>query len=51
MTWLPTKVDPEIPGSLTWTIEYRISLIKLKDYSKISRQKRCKMESEFLQTT
>ncbi|HEY1063376.1 MAG TPA: carbohydrate-binding family 9-like protein [Daejeonella sp.] len=34
---LPTIVDPEISGPLTWTVEYRIPLDMLENYSKISR--------------
>ena len=34
---LPKIVDPEISGPLTWTVEYRIPLNMLENYSKISR--------------
>ncbi len=37
---LPKIVDPEISGPLTWTIEYRIPLSMLENYSKISRPKK-----------
>lgn len=34
---LPAKVDPEITGPVTWTIEYRIPLSLLSKYSNVSR--------------
>lgn len=34
---LPKEVDPEITEPLIWTIEYRIPLSMLENYSKISR--------------
>ena len=37
---LPKIVDPEISGPLTWTVEYRIPLDMLENYSKISRPKK-----------
>lgn len=37
---LPKIVDPEISGPLTWTVEYRIPLNMLENYSKISRPKK-----------
>ncbi len=37
---LPKIVDPEISGPLTWTVEYRIPLDMLENYSNISRPKK-----------
>ncbi len=37
---LPKIVDPEILEPLTWTVEYRIPLEMLENYSKISRPKK-----------
>jgi len=33
---LPSKVDPEIKEPVIWTIEYRVPLSMLKNYSKVS---------------
>jgi hypothetical protein len=32
---LPKTVDPEIPGPITWVIEYRIPLAMIEKYSKV----------------
>jgi hypothetical protein len=34
---LPKFIDPEIPESLTWTLEYRLPLQLLKKYGKVSQ--------------